>query len=89
MYAQPATLPEIGGLELLKDWLLKRREAFGQEAKAYGLPAPKGLLIVEFPAPANRSRPKPRPVCSKAPLLADAGDCSPAWSANPNQTSGL
>jgi ATP-dependent 26S proteasome regulatory subunit len=43
------SLEDIGGLDVLKDWLLTRRHAFSREAKAYGLPAPKGLLIVGVP----------------------------------------
>src|ERR1043166_6923532 len=47
---QPAeTLADIGGLEILKAWLLKRKNAFGQPAKDYGLPTPKGLLILGIP----------------------------------------
>jgi hypothetical protein len=40
------SLDSIGGLELLKSWLLKRRNAFGQRARQYHLPIPKGLLIL-------------------------------------------
>ena len=39
-------LDEIGGLEALKDWLDERQGAFGQRARAYGLPMPKGLLLI-------------------------------------------
>jgi len=35
----------VGGLEHLKDWLRKRRRSFTQEARAFGLPQPKGLLL--------------------------------------------
>jgi AAA+ superfamily predicted ATPase len=42
-------LDDIGGLGLLKDWLVRRGGAFSASAKAYGLPAPKGLLIVGIP----------------------------------------
>jgi len=41
-----AKADDIGGLEILKDWLRKRRLAFGKEAKAYGLPVPKGVLAI-------------------------------------------
>ncbi len=38
---------DVGGLEALKHWLEKRREAFSQEAVDYGLPSnPKGILLV-------------------------------------------
>ena len=43
------TLDDIGGLELLKDWLRKRREAFSRRAVEYGLPTPRGLLILGVP----------------------------------------
>ena len=37
----------IGGLDGLKFWLEKRKDAFSDEALAYGLPAnPKGILLV-------------------------------------------
>ena len=42
-------MDDVGGLENLKEWLRRRAGAFGQSAKAYGLPAPKGLLIVGIP----------------------------------------
>jgi SpoVK/Ycf46/Vps4 family AAA+-type ATPase len=42
-------LDDIGGLDLLKEWLVRRSGAFSASAKAYGLPAPKGLLIVGIP----------------------------------------
>jgi len=36
----------IGGLAVLKDWLDKRAAAFTPEARAFGLPAPKGILML-------------------------------------------
>jgi hypothetical protein len=42
-------LADIGGLDQLKDWLTGRAGAFSAAAKFYGLPAPKGLLIVGIP----------------------------------------
>jgi SpoVK/Ycf46/Vps4 family AAA+-type ATPase len=43
------SLESIGGLDVLKEWLLKRRNAFSQRAIEYGLPTPKGLLIIGIP----------------------------------------
>ncbi|TAE87549.1 MAG: AAA family ATPase [Verrucomicrobia bacterium] len=43
------SLDDIGGLGNLKEWLTRRAGAFGEAAKTYGLPAPKGLLIVGIP----------------------------------------
>jgi hypothetical protein len=45
----PAGLNGVGGLELLKDWLQQRRQAFSPKAREYGLPAPKGMLLVGVP----------------------------------------
>lgn len=36
----------IGGLDLLKSWLSKRTLAFTQKAIEYGLPQPKGILLI-------------------------------------------
>jgi SpoVK/Ycf46/Vps4 family AAA+-type ATPase len=37
---------DIGGLDLLKDWIRKRARAFSEEARRYGLPRPKGVLLL-------------------------------------------
>jgi AAA+ superfamily predicted ATPase len=37
---------DLGGLESLKDWLAERAMAFAPEARRYGLPAPRGVLLV-------------------------------------------
>ncbi|MGK7932017.1 MAG: AAA family ATPase [Microcystaceae cyanobacterium] len=44
----PATeqISDIGGLDNLKDWLLRRGGAFSEQARTYGLPHPRGLLLV-------------------------------------------
>lgn len=39
-------LKDVGGLNNLKKWLGERKSAFGEEARRFGLPAPKGLLLV-------------------------------------------
>ena len=39
-------LGSVGGLDELKRWLKERRRAFGQEARDFGLPAPRGLLLL-------------------------------------------
>lgn len=43
----PATeqISDIGGLDSLKDWLLRRGGAFSDRARTYGLPHPRGLLL--------------------------------------------
>jgi len=45
----PAGLAGVGGLENLKAWLTQRRAAFSPAARAYGLRAPKGVLLVGVP----------------------------------------
>ena len=40
------SLNEVGGLEILKDWLAKRSVAFTDRARQFGLPAPRGALLV-------------------------------------------
>ena len=39
-------ISDIGGLDNLKDWLLRRGSAFSEAARQYGLPYPRGLLLV-------------------------------------------
>ena len=39
-------ITNIGGVEILKDWLKKRKTSFGIQASNYGLPTPRGLLLV-------------------------------------------
>ena len=41
-----ATPADIGGLEALKRWLEQRHLAFSEEARRYGLPLPRGVLLV-------------------------------------------
>ena len=41
-----ATPADIGGLDGLKHWLEQRRMAFSDEARRYGLPLPRGVLLV-------------------------------------------
>nr|YP_009296769.1 hypothetical protein Bangp_030 [Bangiopsis subsimplex]AOM66112.1 hypothetical protein Bangp_030 [Bangiopsis subsimplex]ARO90331.1 conserved hypothetical plastid protein [Bangiopsis subsimplex] len=45
-YLNKETLNDLGGLNNLKEWLRRRSGAFSQKAKRYGLPVPKGLLLV-------------------------------------------
>jgi ATPase family associated with various cellular activities (AAA) len=38
-------ITDIGGLDNLKDWLLRRGGAFSEQAREYGIPHPRGLLL--------------------------------------------
>ncbi|MCA6571663.1 MAG: AAA family ATPase [Pseudanabaena sp.] len=40
------SLKNVGGLDNLKRWVRIRRDAFTEEAKRYGIPTPKGALLV-------------------------------------------
>jgi SpoVK/Ycf46/Vps4 family AAA+-type ATPase len=39
-------ITSLGGLSNLKDWLNKRKTAFSLQAANYGLPTPRGLLLI-------------------------------------------
>jgi SpoVK/Ycf46/Vps4 family AAA+-type ATPase len=43
------TIEAVGGLDELKKWLRQRSDAFTQRARVYGLPQPKGMLILGVP----------------------------------------
>ncbi|BAT51390.1 AAA ATPase, central region [Nostoc sp. NIES-3756] len=43
------TIDAVGGLEELKKWLKQRSNAFTERAREYGLPQPKGMLILGVP----------------------------------------
>lgn len=45
---KPATIP-FGGLDLLREWLTRRRRLFTQEARKLHLPQPKGVLLAGPP----------------------------------------
>ncbi|HBB33026.1 MAG TPA: AAA family ATPase [Cyanobacteria bacterium UBA8803] len=40
------SLKNVGGLENLKQWVRMRQDAFTEEARRYGIPNPKGVLLV-------------------------------------------
>lgn len=39
-------LDRVGGLDALKEWLKKRRLAFSDKARQFGLPSPRGILLL-------------------------------------------
>jgi SpoVK/Ycf46/Vps4 family AAA+-type ATPase len=43
------TIDAVGGLEELKRWSRQRSDAFTERAREYGLPQPKGMLILGIP----------------------------------------
>jgi len=48
-YSFTETADNVGGLTVLKEWLRLRERAFTEEARAYGLPAPKGIALIGIP----------------------------------------
>ncbi len=48
-YDRTVSIDEIGGLKNLKKWIIDRKDCFGEEAEAYGLPKPKGFLTIGMP----------------------------------------
>jgi len=45
---QPVSLDDLGGLENLKTWLLKRKDLFSDKAREFGISPPKGILMAGF-----------------------------------------
>gem|GEM_PF-3355415 len=73
---------DVAGLDNLKDWLRKRSAAFSERASQFGLPAPKGVLLLGIQVAARASAPRRPPACGSCPCCAwiSAG-FSAAWSA--------
>jgi len=70
----PVTLDDIGGLDALKAWLLQRKESFTPRARAYGLPVPKGVLVLGVPGSGKSLTAKANASVFGIPLLKlDAG----------------
>ncbi len=45
-YEAEEKMESVGGLDALKSWLTKRSVVFSDRARDYGLPAPKGVLLL-------------------------------------------
>ncbi|MBD2180018.1 AAA family ATPase [Planktothrix sp. FACHB-1355] len=45
-YKTTESLKTVGGLENLKQWVRMRQDAFTEDARRYGIPNPKGVLLV-------------------------------------------
>lgn len=65
----PGGLDAVGGLENLKTWLVARRSAYTPEARAYGLPSPKGCLLVGIPGCGKSLTAKAIATAWEVPLL--------------------
>ncbi len=45
-YAPDSRIKDVGGMELLKEWLDRRAKSFSDKAREFGIPAPKGILLL-------------------------------------------
>jgi SpoVK/Ycf46/Vps4 family AAA+-type ATPase len=62
-------MDNIGGLDLLKSWLRKRQSAFSEEARKFGLPRPKGILMIGIPGGGKSLTAKAVGAAWRLPLL--------------------
>lgn len=49
IWPNPDDLSAVGGMENLKDWLTRREQSLGPEAREFGLPYPKGMMLLGVP----------------------------------------
>ncbi len=72
-------MSDIGGLDLLKEWLLRRGGAFSEAARRYGLPHPRGLLLAGIQGTGKSLTAKRSPTTGICPCCAWMWDgCLPA-----------
>ena len=62
-------MENIGGLDVLKTWLRKRQSAFSEEARQFGLPRPKGILMIGIPGGGKSLTAKAVGAAWRLPLL--------------------
>lgn len=63
------SIDDIGGLDNLKSWLLKRNNSWSEKAKKYCIPAPKGVLITGVPGCGKSLTAKAMSAIWQLPLL--------------------
>lgn len=68
-YEATSEFSSIGGLARLKEWLNKRGAAFSEKAHAFGLPDPRGILLLGVPGCGKSLTAKAIGASWKLPLL--------------------
>jgi SpoVK/Ycf46/Vps4 family AAA+-type ATPase len=68
-YEHREEFSDVGGLEVLKDWLVKRRNAISSRAREFGLPLPKGILLLGIPGTGKSLTAKAAGALWEMPLL--------------------
>ena len=68
-YNKQVGLQNIGGLEILKDWLEIRKKTFSKEAREYGIPAPRGMLLAGVPGCGKSLAAKATAMVYDSPLI--------------------
>ena len=68
-YHQVEDFDHVGGLDILKEWLKRRGGAFSQKARDFGLPEPKGALLIGVQGCGKSLSAKAVASCWKFPLL--------------------
>jgi ATPase family associated with various cellular activities (AAA)/AAA+ lid domain len=73
-------LDAVGGLDDLKTWLVSRSSAYSPKARAYGLPSPKGMLLIGPPGTGKSMTAKAAATAWGIPLLKlDLGALKSKW----------
>lgn len=62
-------IQDIGGLDNLKKWLLKRNNSWSERAKKYCIPSPKGVLVTGIPGCGKSLTAKAMSTIWQLPLL--------------------
>ena len=79
-YESTENFDYVGGMAALKEWLRKRGLAFSERARHFGLPEPKGLLLLGVQGAGKSLIAKAVASQWQLPLLKlDMGGCSASW----------